>query len=71
MWCSKQQKDMSCLNVSFSKIGKEIIRKEMDKVKSITSLNIDVFSSSSSSEFEKKEEGIICIAGDEMYNLTD
>ena len=61
---------MSCLNVSFSKIGKEIIRKEMDKVKSITSLNIDVFSSTSSSEFEKKEE-IICIAGDEMYNLTD
>ena len=30
------------MNVSFSKIGKEIIRKEMDKVKSITSLNIDV-----------------------------
>ena len=71
MWCSKQQKDMSCLNVSFSKIGKEIIRKEMDKVKSITSLNIDVFSSTSSSEFGKKEEGIICIAVDEMYNLTD
>lgn len=59
------------MNVSFSKIGKEIIRKEMDKVKSITSLNIDVFSSTSSSEFGKKEEGIICIAVDEMYNLTD
>ena len=53
------------------KIGPELIKKELDKVKSITSFNINVFGIISSSGFEKKEEGIICISGDDIYNLTD